>query len=72
MENEKPRWKANKLEYIKQYTNTHYHRITIQLSFTEAEDVELWDAIKAAGKSKNRALKELAKLGLKHKKNTAD
>lgn len=60
---ERPVWKQNKLNYIKEYTKSHYHRITLQIS-TEGEDAELWNAIKDAA-SKNRAIKELAMKGLK-------
>ena len=60
---EQPKWKKNQFAYINKYNRSHYHRLTVQLSMT-GEDAEIWEAIKNS-KSKNEALKALARKGLK-------
>ena len=57
------------MDYIKRYTNEHYHRVTVQLS--NVEDSDIWDAIKDAD-SKNNAVKTLLRLGLSVLKETRE
>ena len=58
-----PQWKKNQFRYINRYNKEHYHRLTVQIS-NKGEEEELWIAIKDS-ESKNKALIELAILGLK-------
>ena len=58
-----PRWRKNKFRYINRYNKEHYHRLTVQIS-NKGEEEDLWISIKDS-ESKNKALIELAKIGLR-------